>query len=383
VDYGFRLPCALDNRPMKFEEFEASFAPSVVFLSATPGDYELQNTGGAVVEQINRPTGLLDPIIHLQPTQGQMEYLLDEVRTVVSRNERVLITTLTKRMAENLTDFLAETGIQVRYLHSDIDTLERTDILRELRQGVFDVLVGINLLREGLDLPEVSLVAILDADKEGFLRSHRSLIQTMGRAARHVNGRVILFADRMTDSMKLAIDETQRRREKQEAHNTAHGIVPTSIQRQISGDLRVQGLEGLPDSEPSTFTLVDDEEGVEYVNGGSASGAGGSFAGAGRSRNKGASGSSGRMIAEPEAEYLTADEMESKMRAAAEALDFEGAALWRDRLLALKNGGEAPRRSESVRAPDSRSGPRNGSPSRSNGRPQSRPGSPKPRKGRS
>ena len=231
VEYGFRLPSALDNRPLKFEEFETKMRQAV-FVSATPAAYEKEHAG-QVVEQVVRPTGLVDPMVEVRPAQRQVDDVLQEIRDRVEIHERVLITTLTKRMAEQLTDYLTENGVKVRYLHSDVDTVERVEIIRDLRLGVFDVLVGINLLREGLDIPEVSLVAILDADKEGFLRSERSLIQTIGRAARHVNGRAILYADKITDSMKLAIGETERRRNKQIAHNLAEGITPRSISKLV------------------------------------------------------------------------------------------------------------------------------------------------------
>ena len=231
VDYGFRLPSALDNRPLKFEEFETRMRQAI-FVSATPAQWEKDHSG-KVVEQLVRPTGLVDPEVEVRPATTQVDDVLQEIRIRVEKHERVLITTLTKRMAEQLTDYLVENGVKVRYLHSDIDTVERVEIIRDLRLGTFDVLVGINLLREGLDIPEVSLVAILDADKEGFLRSERSLIQTMGRAARNVQGRAILYADKITDSMRRAMDETQRRRAKQVAHNTEHGITARSIVKQV------------------------------------------------------------------------------------------------------------------------------------------------------
>ncbi|WP_025707358.1 helicase-related protein, partial [Paenibacillus graminis] len=231
VEHGFRLPSALDNRPLQFEEFEDK-VNQIVYVSATPGPYEMEHCD-TMVEQIIRPTGLLDPIIEVRPTEGQIDDLISEIRDRVERDERVLVTTLTKKMSEDLTDYFKEIGIKVRYMHSDIKTLERMAILRDLRLGTFHVLVGINLLREGLDLPEVSLVAILDADKEGFLRSERSLIQTIGRAARNSGGRVIMYGDRITDSMEKAMTETQRRRETQIAYNEKHGITPTTINKKV------------------------------------------------------------------------------------------------------------------------------------------------------
>ncbi|MDD3762410.1 MAG: excinuclease ABC subunit UvrB [Nevskiales bacterium] len=245
VQYGFRLPSALDNRPLRFDEFER-ICPQTIFVSATPGPYELQKSHGQVVEQVVRPTGLVDPEIDIRPASTQVDDLLGEIRIRAERQERVLVTVLTKRMAEDLTDYLAENGVRVRYMHSDVDTVERAEIIRDLRLGVFDVLVGINLLREGLDIPEVSLVAILDADKEGFLRSDRSLIQTIGRAARNLEGRAILYADSVTDSMRRAIDETERRRGKQLAFNQEHGITPKGIRKKVADVMRF-GYEAVND----------------------------------------------------------------------------------------------------------------------------------------
>lgn len=242
VEYGFRLPSALDNRPMRFDEWE-KLAPQIIFVSATPGDYEKEHAG-QVVEQVVRPTGLIDPIVEVRPAQTQVDDALSEIRGRVASDERILITVLTKRMAEDLTDYLAEHGVRVRYLHSDIDTVERVEILRDLRLGEFDVLVGINLLREGLDLPEVSIVMIMDADKEGFLRSERSLIQTIGRAARNLNGKAVLYADKITGSMQRALDETERRREKQTAHNKKHGIIPVGVTKSVSDIMESSHIPG-------------------------------------------------------------------------------------------------------------------------------------------
>ena len=258
VNYGFRLPSALDNRPLRFDEFERVMRQSV-FISATPSVYEAEHAG-QVVEQVVRPTGLVDPVIEVRPATHQVDDLMSEVNLRVKLGERVLVTTLTKRMAEDLTDYFSEHGIKVRYLHSDIETVERVEIIRDLRLGMFDVLVGINLLREGLDIPEVSLVAILDADKEGFLRSERSLIQTMGRAARHINGKALLYADKITNSMRRAIDETDRRRTKQIAHNEAHGITPQGVVKRIK-DI----IEGTYDMDAERKTLKAAQTQAKYL----------------------------------------------------------------------------------------------------------------------
>ncbi|MCP1492552.1 excinuclease ABC subunit B [Peribacillus frigoritolerans] len=300
VDHGFRLPSAKDNRPLRFEEFEKKVHQSI-FVSATPGPYELEHTP-EMVQQIIRPTGLLDPTVEVRPIEGQIDDLIGEIQERVKKNERVLITTLTKKMSEDLTDYLKEIGIRVQYLHSEVKTLERIEIIRELRMGKYDVLVGINLLREGLDIPEVSLVTILDADKEGFLRSERSLIQTMGRAARNANGHVIMYADRITNSMELAINETRRRREIQEKYNEEHGIMPQTIQKDIRDSIRATHVA---------------EEGEEYKEDLAPS-----------------------LAKLPKKERLKVmASMEKEMKEAAKALDFERAAELRDLLLELKAEG--------------------------------------------
>jgi excinuclease ABC subunit B len=321
VEYGFRLPSALDNRPLKFDEFETHMHQTV-FVSATPGDYEITKSEGVVVEQVIRPTGLLDPEIFVRPVAGQVDDLLAEIRVRAKADERVLVTTLTKRMSEELTDYYTELGVRVRYLHSDIETLERIEILRDLRAGEFDVLVGINLLREGLDLPEVSLVAILDADKEGFLRSARSLIQTIGRAARNVNGQVYMYADRITDAMKLAMSETNRRRTIQAEYNLKHGITPATVVRAI--------MEMNPSSGQTDYYAVP-------------KGKGGKGGGSERKRSERAAAGGAEGAASPQdiAERLL--ELRQEMFAAAENLQFETAARVRDEIRKLQamNGGES------------------------------------------
>jgi excinuclease ABC subunit B len=304
VEYGFRLPSALDNRPLSFQEFERHVG-QVVYLSATPGPYE-QEHSQQIAEQVIRPTGLIDPSVEVKPTRGQIDDLMEQVQSRVRRGERVLVTTLTKRMAEDLAEYLQEMGIKVHYLHSDIDTLERIDILRDLRLGVYDVVVGINLLREGLDLPEVSLIAILDADKEGYLRSESALIQTMGRAARHIDGHVIMYADVVTDSMRRAIEETYRRRKKQMAYNEQHGITPTGIRKAIRDiSARVKAVA---------------EQAASYETGGSAD-----------------RGSVPTLAAVPRDEVVRLiKDLEAQMKQAAKALEFERAALLRDQIMDLR-----------------------------------------------
>jgi len=300
VEYGFRLPAAMDNRPLKFEEFEA-LQNQVIYVSATPADYELEKSGGVFVEQVIRPTGLLDPIIEVRPSLNQIDDLIEEIQVRVEKDERTLVTTLTKRMAEELVKYLTRVSIRCRYIHSDVDTLERVEIMQDLRKGLFDVLVGVNLLREGLDLPEVSLVAILDADKEGFLRSNRSLTQTVGRAARHLNGKAIMYADTITNSMQRTIDETNYRREKQIDYNTKHNITPKALNKSLDSVLAKNSV--------STYKTEQEQ----------------------------------KKAAEPESKYLTKSELEKKIREkrkqmelAAKALDFMEAAKFRDEITAYQ-----------------------------------------------
>ncbi len=308
VEYGFRLPSALDNRPLRFDEWER-LVPQLIFVSATPGPYE-QEHASRVVEQVVRPTGLVDPQIEVRPARSQVDDLLAEIHKRVAVGERVLVTTLTKRMSEDLTDYLGEHGVKVRYLHSDIETVERVEIIRDLRLGEFDVLVGINLLREGLDMPEVSLVAILDADKEGFLRSERSLIQTIGRAARNLNGRAILYADKMTGSMERAIGETNRRREKQEQFNALHGIVPKGVKKSVTDIMEGAHAPGARGKRGGTKARKVAEEKAEY----------------------------GRSLAAmtPAQREKEVKRLEQKMHEHAKNLEFEEAAQVRDELAALK-----------------------------------------------
>lgn len=314
VEYGFRLPAAMDNRPLTFEEFQ-QMAKQVIYVSATPAEYELQQSEGIVVEQVIRPTGLLDPVIDVRPSLNQIDDLMEEIQQRIEREERVLVTTLTKRMAEELTEYLLNNGIRCAYIHSDVETLERIKIMDELREGIYDVLVGVNLLREGLDLPEVSLVAILDADKEGFLRSHRSLTQTAGRAARNVNGKVIMYADRITDSMRQTIDETNRRREKQLAYNEAHGITPKQITRSRANallDIEKQSSQenSSKPKEPRAYTETEAQL---------------------------------HAAADPVVQYMTKGQLQKSieqtrklMQEAAKKLDFIEAAQYRDELLKLE-----------------------------------------------
>ncbi|OGT94768.1 MAG: excinuclease ABC subunit B [Gemmatimonadetes bacterium GWC2_71_9] len=328
VEYGFRLPSALDNRPLRYEEI-LQLAPRILFVSATPGPEELRLSGGAVVEQLVRPTGLLDPEVEIRPVAGQVDDLLQEIRARARRGERVLVTTLTKRMSEDLTDYLAQVGVKVRYMHSDIDAIERMDIVRGLRLGEFDVLVGINLLREGLDLPEVSLVAVLDADQEGFLRSRTSLIQTVGRAARNEHGRAIMYADRVTDSMRAALEEMDRRREVQRRYNEAHGITPRSIVKSVD-EIRftTRVADAREDPVPRTEPLsIVAKAGTSWED------------------------------ASPAERKALLEELEAEMRRAADELDFELAAQIRDQVLDLKASGQTRRRADAQEAATPRDGP--------------------------
>jgi len=334
VEYGFRLPSALDNRPLRFEEWE-SLAPQMIFVSATPGDYEARHAS-QTVEQVVRPTGLVDPQVEVRPVRTQVDDVLSEILRCVEREERVLITTLTKRMSEDLTEYLDEHGVKVRYLHSDIETVERSEIIRDLRLGVFDVLVGINLLREGLDMPEVALVAILDADKEGFLRSENSLIQTIGRAARNVNGRAILYADRITGSMQRAMDETERRRNKQLEFNRVHGIVPRGIVKQVVDVMEGARAEGYAAALSGRGTGKGGASAGRSARGGKASTPAGTAVGAAR---RGTDAATGALALKPEQALRRMKQLESEMFKHARNLEFEEAARLRDEIEALKRAG--------------------------------------------
>ena len=325
VDHGFRLPSALDNRPLRFDEFEARI-PQFIYVSATPGDYE-ESVAQQQVEQIIRPTGLLDPLIDVRPIRGQIDDLIAEVKERVAKKERVLVTTLTKRMAEDLTDHLLDEGIKVNYMHSDTATLDRVEIIRELRQGKIDVLVGINLLREGLDIPEVSLVAILDADKEGFLRNRRSLIQTMGRAARNSQGKVIMYTDTMTDSMRIAIDETRRRRSLQEAFNKEHGIIPKTVHKSIAD------ISQFIDEAAENVDKRQRKDGVFYTASGTGAEEQGAPAEIGTSE---ALAEELAQLPKGEVEQVLAD-LESDMAAASAEMDYERAAQLRDQIIHIRS----------------------------------------------